>query len=309
MSKGLRLLKAPLRSRLDLSLRRSGWWLAISLPWAVAGCSSVLAPVGPVGTAEKTILVDSLFVMLLIVVPVICATIIFAWWFRSTNKRAHRLPDWAYSGRIEIVTWSVPTLIILFLAGLVWTGSHDLDPAMPLSGGTGTPLDVQVVSLDWKWLFIYPDEGIASLNQLVIPAGRPVHFSITSASVFNSFFIPRLGSQIYAMNGMVTHLNLRSDRIVSLEGMSAHFSGDGFPGMHFKVEAVEPAAFKLWIANADTHGAVLDVTTYRALLRQSVNDPATTFRSPSPGLFDAIARQQLPPGLGPAPSPAPSSRS
>jgi cytochrome o ubiquinol oxidase subunit 2 len=148
--------------------------------------------------------------MLAIVVPTIAATFAFAWWFRASNARARYLPDWVFSGRIELIVWSIPLLVIMLLGGVAGIGSHDLDPAKPLTSDT-PPFEVQVVSLDWKWLFIYPSHGVASVNQLVIPAATPIHFSLTSASVMNVFFVPQLGSMIYTMNGMTTQLNLQAD--------------------------------------------------------------------------------------------------
>ena len=178
--------------------------LAGALALSLAGCSQgVLAPAGPISDAERTILLDSVAIMLAIVIPVIVATLAFAWWFRSSNDRATHLPSWSYSGRLEFIVWSIPAMVVLFLAGIGWVGSHDLDPAQRI-GGKPPALEVQVVALDWKWLFIYPGQGVASVNQLVLPAGQPVAFRLTSASVMNSFFIPRLGSQIYAMAGMAT---------------------------------------------------------------------------------------------------------
>ncbi len=149
--------------------------------------------------------------MLAIVIPTILATLAFAWWFRASNTRARYLPTWSYSGRIELIVWSIPALVVFFLGGIAWIGSHLLDPARPLTSGA-KPLEIQVVSLDWKWLFIYPEQGVASVNDLVAPAGTPLHFQITSASVFNVFFLPRLGSEIYSMYGMTTQLNLQADR-------------------------------------------------------------------------------------------------
>src|SRR6187402_3180005 len=176
---------------------------------ALAGCTGegILAPVGPIGAGERTILLNSLVIMLVIVIPTIIATLGFAWWFRAGNTKARYLPEWAFSGRVELVVWSIPILVILFLAGVIWVGSHDLDPFKPIKSREKA-LEVQVVSLDWKWLFIYPDQGIASVNELVVPAGVPVHFSLTSASVMNAFFVHRVGSMIYTMNGMVTQVNL-----------------------------------------------------------------------------------------------------
>src|SRR5689334_23594252 len=187
---------------------------------------NILDPQGPIAAAEKTILIDSIAIMLAIVIPTIIAIFAFAFWFRQSNARAEYLPDWAYSGRVEMVVWSIPALTVILLGGVAWIGSHDLDPAKPVPG-TGLPIRIQVVSLDWKWLFIYPDQRIATVNKLVIPAGTPVNFQLTSATVWNTFFVPQMGSMIYTMPNMTTRLNLQADRQGVFEGRSAHFSGDG----------------------------------------------------------------------------------
>ena len=237
--------------------------------------------------------------MLAIVVPVILATLAVAWWFRASNTRARYLPNFEYSGRIEIVIWSIPALVVFFLGGIAWIGSHDLDPARPLPS-THKALEVEVVSLDWKWLFIYPDQGVASINQLVAPVGVPIHLRITSASVLNVFFVPRLGSEIYAMNGMTSQLNLQADEPGRFPGLGAHFSGDGFSDMSFELHAVSPAEFSGWAETARAAGPALDATSYRELLRQTQNVKPYTYRSVEPGLFDTIINQKLPPGFGPA---------
>jgi cytochrome o ubiquinol oxidase subunit II len=188
---------------------------------------SILDPVGPIGADDSKIFIDALLIMLAIVIPTILLAFWMAWRYRASNTKAEYLPYWSYSGRIEAVVWAIPVLTIMFIGGVIWIGSYRLDPFKPLPS-TSPPLEVQVVSLDWKWLFIYPQQGVATVNQLVVPAGVPVHFSITSASVFNVFFVPRLGSMIYAMPGMVSQLNLQADRPAVLIGQSSHFSGDGF---------------------------------------------------------------------------------
>jgi cytochrome o ubiquinol oxidase subunit 2 len=236
--------------------------------------------------------------MLALVLPTLVVTLFFAWWFRASNARARYRPDWTYSGRLELLIWSIPTLVILFLGGVIWLGSHALDPARPLASAR-KPLEVQVVALDWKWLFIYPSQGVASVNELVLPAGVPVHFSITSASVMNAFFVPELGSMIYAMHGMVTQLNLMSERPVDLRGASAQFSGDGFSDMHFSVHAVSEPAFAAWVERVRQSGPPLDRHAYLALAVQSRNERPFTYRSIEPELFHAIVMQQLPPGPGP----------
>lgn len=259
---------------------------------------AVLSPAGPIAAANRTILLDALVIMLAIVVPTAVATLAVAWWFRDSNPRARRLPAFTYSGRIELIVWSIPALVVFFLGGIAWIGSHLLDPARPLAS-KAAPLEIQVVSLDWKWLFIYPQQRVASINQLVVPAGVPLHFSITSASVFNVFFVPRLGSEIYSMYGMTTRLNLEADRPGVYPGLSANFSGDGFPDMAFDLRAVDAAQFAGWTRTAAASGPVLDEAAYRGLLKQDVLPPRT-YKAVAPGLFDAIVLGRLPPGEGPA---------
>ena len=272
---------------------------AIVAPLLLTGCqTAILDPGGVVGIAEKTILIDSLAIMLAIVVPTVAATFGFAWWYRASNARATYRPDFAYSGRLELIVWAIPLLVIILLGGVAWIGSHDLDPAVPLASKT-PPLQVQVVSLDWKWLFIYPDQQVASVNQLVVPAGVPVHFALTSASVMNAFFIPRLGSMIYTMNGMTTQLNLQADAAGTFAGLSSHYSGDGFSGMHFEVRAVPADQFTAWIDAARKSGPSLTAETYATLAKQSLDVPPSTYRAADPGLFQAIVTQKLPPGPGP----------
>ena len=271
---------------------------------SLAGChTAVLSPVGPVGEANRIVLLDSLAIMLAIVVPTIVAIFAFAYWFRASNTRARYLPDWAYSGRLELIVWSIPALVVFFLGGIAWISAHLLDPAAPLKS-KAEPLQIEVVSLDWKWLFIYPQQSIASVNRMVVPVGAPLDLKITSASVFNVFFVPRLGTMIYAMYGMTTRLNLQADRPGIYPGLSAHFSGDGFPGMAFDVDAVSPEQFAQWAAATRVAGRVLDEAAYRKLLKQSQDVSPYTYRSVQPGLFDDIVEQRLPPGEGPPVEPA-----
>jgi cytochrome o ubiquinol oxidase subunit II len=266
---------------------------------ALSGCGrGVLDPVGPVGAGDRVILLDALAIMLVIVVPTILCTLAFAWHYRATNRHATYTPGWAYSGRLELLVWAIPAFVVIFLGGVAWVGSHDLDPAVPLPSRQ-TPLEVDVVALDWKWLFIYPAQHLASINRLVLPVGTPVHFRLTSATVMNVFFVPQLGSEIYTMNGMVTELNLEADRPGTYLGLAAHFNGDGFADMHFDTEAVSPDEYSQWVARARANGPVLDEEAYRALLRPSSNVSPHTYRAVAPGLFEAVASQRLPPGQGP----------
>ncbi len=266
----------------------------------LAGCSGgVLDPVGPVGLAERTILLNSLAIMLAIVVPVILATLGFAWWFRASNSKARYLPRWSYSGRIELIVWSIPALVVFFLGGIAWIGSHRLDPAEPLPSHHEA-LEIDVVALDWKWLFIYPAAGVASVNRLIAPVDVPLNLHITSASVLNVFFVPRLGSEIYAMNGMLSQLNLQADQAGTFHGLAAHFSGDGFSDMGFEVHAVTQQQFDEWTSRTRGQGAALDDTSYRQLLQQSQHVQPYTYGSVQADLFHAILTQQLPPGAGPS---------
>jgi cytochrome o ubiquinol oxidase subunit 2 len=259
---------------------------------------NILDPQGPIGAADKTILIDSVAIMLAIVVPTIAAIFAFAFWFRESNPRALYRPDWAYSGRIELVVWSIPALTVILLGGVAWIGSHQLDPAVPVQG-TGNPVRIQVVSLDWKWLFIYPDQRIATVNTLTVPAGAALRFELTSASVMNAFFIPQFGSMIYTMNGMVTRLELRADNEGNYKGLSAHFSGDGFPDMMFDVHVISPLAFPDWVASTARADQVLNTDSYTKLIRQSVETAPSAYRLDDPLLFHAIATQKIAPGPGP----------
>jgi cytochrome o ubiquinol oxidase subunit II len=279
---------------------------------SLSGCgATVLSPIGPVGAAERTILLDALAIMLAIIVPTLVATLAFAWWYRAGNTRARYLPHFQYSGQLELLVWSVPALVVLFLGGIAWISSHDLDPAQPLTWAAparkrAAPVEVEVVSLDWKWLFIYPEKHVASINRLVVPVGVPLHLRVTSATVMNVFFVPRLGSEIYSMSGMATQINLQADQPGSFPGLSANFSGDGFSDMHFSLDAVDSEQFNTWVAEAKTNGAALDDSTYRGLLRQSANIQPYTYREVEAGLFDRIVSLKLPPGEGPPPTPSPS---
>jgi cytochrome o ubiquinol oxidase subunit 2 len=265
---------------------------------ASCGCSGVLDPAGPVGDAERTILLDALAIMLAIVVPTILCILGFAWWYRAGNARAAYAPHWAESGRLELIVWAIPALVVLFLGSIAWIGSHELDPAKPLSSNV-KPLEVEVVALDWKWLFIYPDQNIASINRIVMPVDTPVHYRLTSASVLNVFWVPQLGSEIYAMNGMTTELNLAADRPGTFLGIAAHFNGDGFADMTFEAQAVSAEDFSRWVASAQAAGPPLDEAAYRALLPQSSNVAPYTYRTVTPQLFDHVTSRHFPPGEGP----------
>jgi cytochrome o ubiquinol oxidase subunit II len=266
---------------------------ALTLLPFLAGCSGgVLEPKGPIAAAERLLLVNSTAIMLVVVIPVIVATMAFAWWYRSSNLRASRGADESYEERIEFVVWSIPALTVILLSGVIWIGSHQLDPRAPIRGQSD-PLRVEVVALDWKWLFIYPDQGVAAVNQLVIPAGTPLVFRLTSATVMNSFFVPQLGSQIYTMGGMTTHLNLLADKPGEYPGLSANFSGDGFSWMRFVVRSMPTGDFNAWLEHARGTGSALDDAGYAELAKPSKAVPPTTYRSVEPKLFERILEQTV----------------
>jgi len=274
--------------------RRKGVVAASLLALPLSGCNGVLNPQGPIGEAQKLILIDSTVIMLAIVVPVIVATAGFAWWFRASNPRAFYWPDWAFSGHLELIVWAIPALVVTFLGGIAWFGSHALDPFRPIPS-QARPINVDVVALDWKWLFIYPEEGVATVNQLEIPVGAPIHFRLTSSGVMNAFFVPQLGSMIYTMAGMISQLHLEADRPGEFLGLSSQFSGEGFPTMMFKVKAVSTGDYAKWIADVQAAGSPLDRTVYAELVKPSMAVPPRTFAPVERGLFDVIIDQTVRP--------------
>ena len=261
----------------------------------LGGCTEgVLDPKGPIAAAERQILFNALGIMLAIVIPTILATIGVAAWYRASNRRARYLPDFEYSGRLEVLVWAIPAMTVILVGGVAWVGAHDLDPRKPMASTT-RPINVQVVSLDWKWLFIYPDEGIATVNQLTIPVGTPVNFELTSSGVMNSFFVPQLGSQIYTMAGMVTRVHLQADHPGTYRGLSAQFSGDGFADMRFNVDAVPAEEFARWADAARSAGPVLDAQAYAELAKPSSAVAPFTYRAVAPDLFDGIVSSVMQP--------------
>jgi cytochrome o ubiquinol oxidase subunit 2 len=268
-----------------------------------AACNrGILAPVGPVGSAEKTILINSTAIMLAIIIPTMIATVAVAWWFRAGNRKAKYRPDWEFSGAVELVVWSIPALTVMLLGGIAWIGSHDLDPAKPLES-PARPVNVEVVSLDWKWLFIDPGQGVATVNQLVVPVGVPVNYRLTSATVWNVFFVPQFGSMIYTMPRMTTRLHLQADRPGIYDGLSAHYSGAGFSGMGFKVHAVSPEQFATWVSGVRGQRPALDGPAYAELSKPSSYVKPLTYGAVAPGLFDSIVANRAPSSITPAAAP------
>ena len=276
-----------------------------SLAALVAAClvgscrgAGVLDPQGPIASAERLILLNATAIMLVVVVPVIILTLTFAWWFRASNRRATYSPDWSHSGHIELVVWSIPAMVVILLAGVAWTSSQLLDPPRALKSDA-EPIRIEVVSLDWKWLFIYPDQHVAAVNDLVVPAGTPVEFMLTSATVMNSFFVPQLGGQIYTMPGMTTRLNLMADNPGDYPGLSAHFSGDGFSDMRFVVHAVSESEFLSWLARTQGEATALDADAYSQLARAGGNTQTQTYSGVDPMLFEQIVQATAQPLAAP----------
>jgi cytochrome o ubiquinol oxidase subunit II len=261
----------------------------------LGGCSEgVLDPKGPIASAERLILFNALGIMLAIVIPTILATLGVAYWFRASNWRARYRPDFKYSGRLELLVWSIPAMTVFLLGGLAWVSSYDLDPPKPIASAA-KPVRVQVVSLDWKWLFIYPEQGIATVNQLTIPVGTPVSFELTSSGVMNSFWVPQLGGQIYTMAGMTTRIQLQADHPGTYRGASANYSGDGFADMRFNVSAVPAEKFAQWVDAARSAGPVLEAQAYANLAKPSKAVAPFTYRFVAPDLFNGILSSSLQP--------------
>jgi len=275
------------------------WKILALLPLglALAGCDLVvLAPSGDVAAQQRDLVVIATVLMLLIVVPVMAMTAVVAWRYRQSNASATYTPDWDHSTQLELVIWAAPLLIIICLGAVTWMGTHLLDPYRTLGRiaadravtSQDKPLEVNVVALDWKWLFIYPEYGIASVNELAAPVNRPLDFKITASSVMNSFYIPALAGQIYAMPGMQTRLHAVINRPGLYRGFSANYSGAGFSGMRFAFHGLSDTEFSDWIAKAKASGSQLGKQDYLALERPSVNEPVRHYSKVDESLFPAI---------------------
>ncbi|UDL88100.1 ubiquinol oxidase subunit II [Mesorhizobium sp. PAMC28654] len=264
---------------------------------SLGSCSMVVMnPSGDVAAQQRDLLVVSTALMLIVIIPVMALTIFFAWRYRQSNREARYEPDWDHSTHLELVIWAVPLLIIICLGAVTWTGTHLLDPYRPIGRVAAgkplapdvRPLEVEVVALDWKWLFIYPEYGVALVNEMAAPVDRPISFRITSASVMNSFYIPALAGQIYAMPGMETKLHAVINKAGDYEGFSANYSGAGFSGMHFGFHGLSDADFQAWVAKAKNGGGKLDRPTYLQLEQPSENQPVQRYAGVDPDLYKAI---------------------
>ncbi|MGP1956899.1 MAG: ubiquinol oxidase subunit II [Arsenophonus sp. NC-PE1-MAG3] len=256
----------------------------------LTGCNMVLMdPKGTIGMEQKKLILTALSLMLIVVIPVIFMAIIFARKYRASNKQATYRPDWAYSNKIELVCWTVPIIIIIILAVITWKTTHQLDPYKPLKSDK-KPITIQVISTDWKWVFIYPEENIATINEIAIPVGVPINFKVTAESVMNSLFIPALGSQIYAMAGMQTKLHLIANKPGTYKGFSSTYTGHGFSDMKFNVIATpDSIIFDKWVQKVKASSKTLDsMATFNQLAKPTHNVPVTYFSSIKPNLYKEL---------------------
>lgn len=271
----------------------------------LGACNAVvLDPAGDVAMQQRDLLIQSTVLMLIIIIPVLALIVFFAWRYRHSNTTARYEPNWDHSTHLEVVIWAAPLLIIICLGALTWVGTHLLDPFRPISrisatqavAPAGAPLEVEVVALDWKWLFIYPQYGIATVNELAAPIDRQISFKITASSVMNSLYIPALAGQVYAMPGMETQLHAVANKPGTFQGISANYSGAGFSGMHFAFQSLASADFDKWVAGIKAAGGSLDRAGYVTLARPSENDPVRRFSGVDAKLYDAILNQCVEPG-------------
>ncbi|WP_342250987.1 ubiquinol oxidase subunit II [Sphingomonas sp. OTU376] len=276
------------------------------MPLLLGSCGDmvVMNPTGDIAVQQRNLILFSTGVMLLIIVPVLALTIWFAWKYRRSNPNKTYDPNFDHSTTLELVIWTCPLLIIIALSAVTWTSTHLLDPFRPLEriapgkpvpAGT-RPLEVQAIGMDWKWLFIYPDLGIATVNELALPVDQPVHFSITSTDQFNTFFAPTLAGMIYAMPTMKSELHAVLNKAGDSWGYSGNYTGAGYSDMRFKLRGIDKAGFEKWVAEAKASGKALDTATYLTLARPSAKVPVMRFSAPMPGLFDKIVNQCVAPG-------------
>ncbi len=263
--------------------------LSICAAGLLAGCSDVILfdPKGPIGSTNRFVIIASFALMLIVVIPVFILAIWFPWKYRSSNTKATYDPKWSHSTKIELVVWLVPAAIVTALSIMTWKTTHQLDPHKPIESEI-SPIRIEAVSLDWKWLFIYPDQQIATVNQIVFPANVPLSFKLTSDTVMTSFFIPQLGSQIYAMAGMETQLHLLASEPGTYTGQNQQLSGEGYADMHFKAIAVSPQEFEAWVETVRRSPEKLDMARYEKLKAPSIRDPVTFFSTAKHGLFEHI---------------------
>ena len=279
--------------------RRLAWpAAALAAATALAGCSKavVLNPAGDVAAQQGQLVITATLLMLVLIVPVIALTLFFAWKYRQGNTEAEYDPEWHHSTKLELVIWSVPLAIIIILGALTWVTTHKLDPYRPLDRIDAQrpvpaglkPLEVQVVAMDWKWLFVYPEQGIALVNELAAPVDRPIHFKLTATSTMNAFYVPDLAGMVYAMPGMQTELHGVINKAGVFPGLASHNSGAGFSGMTFKFHGLSDAGFAQWVQQAQAEGKTLDKSTYLQLAKPSERDPVQRFARVDADLYDRV---------------------
>ncbi|RAK33958.1 cytochrome bo3 quinol oxidase subunit 2 [Falsochrobactrum ovis] len=264
----------------------------LTLAVFLVGCENqvLLSPKGQVGLEERDLIYFATGMMLIVILPVIFMTLYFAWKYRSTNEEAEYEPDWHHSNKIEATVWLIPVAIIIALGTVTWIATHKLDPYRPIDSDV-PPINVEVVSLDWKWLFIYPDYGIATVNEMAMPVGVPVNFKLTSSNMMNSFFIPVLGSQVYTMPSMQTKLHLIADQTGEFDGISANYSGQGFAQMRFKALSLDRQDFDKWVAEVKASGQDLNRERYASLVQPSEKHPVQYFAYTDKSLFHGIVNR------------------
>lgn len=274
--------------------------LSIILPLMLlmlSGCNMVvMSPSGDIAAQQRDLIVISTILMLIIIIPVICLTLYFAWHYRQSNKAAKYDPEWHHSTGLEVIIWSAPLAIIIALGAITWVSTHKLDPYRPLDRIDAArpvtedvkPITVEVVALDWKWLFFYPDYGIATVNEMAAPVDVPINFKLTASSVMNSFYVPALAGMIYAMPGMQTKLHAVINKQGEYDGLSSNYSGDGFSHMRFKFHGLDQAGFDQWVARVKQGGTMLNRDSYLKLEKPSIKEPVRYYSAVENGLYDAV---------------------
>lgn len=285
-----------------MSLMRRALQAAVAMSAAavLSGCNlQVLNPAGDIAARQGNLILVATALMLIVIIPVIALTFWFAWRYRASNTQATYKPDWDHSTQLELVIWGVPLLIIIALGAVTWIGTHLLDPYRPLGRiaegrpvpEAVKPLEVQVVALDWKWLFVYPEYGVASVNQMAAPVDRPITFRLTSSSTMNAFYVPALAGMIYTMPAMETKLHAVMNKAGDYEGFSSHYSGAGFSHMRFRFHALSDEGFDRWIEEARAGGQALTRAEYLQLEVPSSREPSRLYASVDAGLFDAVVNR------------------
>ena len=256
------------------------------------GDLAVLNPKGPVAEKQRNLIMFAVLLSILVIIPVFILTFTIAWKYRATNIAARYTPDWDHNYKLEAVWWAIPCAIIVILGVITWQSSHDLDPFKPLVSSVH-PITIQVVALQWKWLFIYPDKHIATVNYFKFPAGTPVNFQITSDAPMNSFWIPELGGQIYAMSGMSSQLHLAANSVGTYNGSSANLSGRGFAGMKFIAESTSQADFDRWVSEVRKTPNRLDDVSYSKLQEPSENNAHSAYAWVQDNLYDKVMTKYM----------------